>query len=172
MRRRSVLAVATLVAALSLAAIGGAVGTPAVHVAPLSGAEEVPANDSLGRGVGVVKLSADGDSLSYKLIVANIENVLQAHIHVGAVGQNGPVVAFLYPPGPPPVLIPGRSDGVLATGTITAANLVGPLAGESLDALVAEIRAGNTYVNVHTVQNPGGEIRGQLSQGPPGPHLR
>ena len=170
MKRRSVLAVATLVAALSLAATGGAVGTPAVHVAPLSGAEEVPAVDTNARGVGVVKVSADGESLSYKLIVANIENVLQAHIHVGAVGQNGPVVAFLYPPGPPPVLIPGRSDGVLATGTITAANLVGPLMGEPFDALVDEIRAGNTYVNVHTTQFPGGEIRGQLSQGPPVPH--
>jgi hypothetical protein len=120
----------------------------------------------------VVKVSADGKSLSYKLIVANIENVLQAHIHVAPAGENGPVVAFLYPSGPPPVLIPGRSDGVLASGTITAANLVGPLAGESLDVLVDEIREGNTYVNVHTTQFPGGEIRGQLSQGPPVPHLR
>jgi hypothetical protein len=172
MKRRSVLAVATLVAALGLAATGGAVGTPAVHVAPLSGAEEVPAVDTNARGVGVVKVSADGKSLSYKLIVANIENVLQAHIHVAPAGENGPVVAFLYPSGPPPVLIPGRSDGVLASGTITAANLVGPLAGESLDVLVDEIREGNTYVNVHTTQFPGGEIRGQLSQGPPVPHLR
>jgi hypothetical protein len=172
MKRRSVLAVATLVAALGLAATGGAVGTPAVHVAPLSGAEEVPAVDTNARGVGVVKVSADGKSLSYKLIVANIENVLQAHIHVAPAGENGPVVAFLYPSGPPPVLIPGRSDGVLASGTITAANLVGPLAGESLDVLVDEIREGNTYVNVHTTQFPGGEIRGPLSQGPPVPHLR
>jgi hypothetical protein len=171
MKRRSVLAVATLVAALGLAAAGGAVGTPpAAHVAPLSGAEEVPAVDTKARGIGLVKLSADGESLSYKLNVANIQDVLQAHIHVGPAGENGPVVAFLYPPGPPPVLIPGRSDGKLASGTITSANLIGPLAGQPLSALVNEIRAGNTYVNVHTVQNPGGEIRGQLSQGPPAPH--
>jgi CHRD domain len=170
MRRRSVLAVATLVAALGLAAAGGAVGTPAAHVAPLSGAEEVPANDSQGRGIGVVKLSADGESLSYKLNVANIQNVTQAHIHLAAVGVNGPIVAWLYPPAPPAMLIPGRSDGELASGTITAADLVGPLMGQSLGTLVDAIRSGNAYVNVHTSQFPPGEIRGQLSQGPPVPH--
>jgi hypothetical protein len=170
MRRRSVLAVATLVAALGLAAAGGAVGTPAAHVAPLSGAEEVPLNDSKARGIGVVKLSSDGKSLSYKLNVANIQNVTQAHIHMAPVGVNGPIVAWLYPAAPPAMLIPGRSDGKLASGTITAANLVGPLAGQPLQALVDAIRSGNAYVNVHTSQFPPGEIRGQLSQGPPGPH--
>jgi hypothetical protein len=170
MRRRSVLAVATLVAALGLAAAGGAVGTPATHVAPLSGAEEVPLNDSKARGIGMVKLSADGESLSYKLNVANIQNVTQAHIHLAAVGVNGPIVAWLYPPAPPATLIPGRTDGELASGIITAANLVGPLAGQPLSALVDAIRSGNAYVNVHTSQFPPGEIRGQLSQGPPGPH--
>jgi hypothetical protein len=170
MRRRSVLAVATLVAALGLAAAGGAIGTPAAHVAPLSGGEEVPANDSLGRGIGVVKLSADGRSLSYKLNVANIQNVTQAHIHLAPVGVNGGIVVWLYPSGPPAMLIPGRSDGELASGTITSANLVGSLAGQPLEALVDAIRSGNAYVNVHTSQFPPGEIRGQLSQGPQAPH--
>ncbi|HSK56774.1 MAG TPA: CHRD domain-containing protein [Jiangellales bacterium] len=170
MKRRSVLTVAALVAALGLAAAGGAVGTPAAHVAPLSGAEEVPVNDSKARGIGVVKLSADGESLAYRLNVANIQNVTQAHIHQAPPGVNGPIVAWLYPPAPPAQLIPGRSSGTLQTGTITSADLVGPLAGQSLDALVAAIRSGNTYVNVHTSQFPPGEIRGQLSQGPPVPH--
>ncbi len=47
-------------------------------------------------------------------------------------------------------------------GTITAANLTGPLAGRSMSDLVAAIRAGNIYINLHTRQFPGGEIRGQL----------
>jgi CHRD domain len=170
MRRRSVLAVATLVAALGLAAAGGAVGTPATHVAPLSGGEEVPAVDTNARGIGVVKFALDGGSLSYRLNVANIQNVTQAHIHLAPVGVNGPIVAWLYPPAPPLQLIPGRTDGTLETGTITAADLVGPLAGQPLGALVDAIRNGDTYVNVHTSQFPGGEIRGQLSQGPPVPH--
>jgi hypothetical protein len=53
-------------------------------------------------------------------------------------------------------------DGLLAEGTITAADLVGPLAGMSIDDLLAEMRAGNAYVNVHSEANPGGEIRGQI----------
>jgi hypothetical protein len=63
---------------------------------------------------------------------------------------------------PPAVLIPGRFQGVLAAGVITDANLVGLLAGQTLADLIAEIAAGNAYVNVHTSQFPGGAIRGQI----------
>jgi hypothetical protein len=47
-------------------------------------------------------------------------------------------------------------------GVITSEDLEGPLAGRSLNALLREMGRGNTYVNVHTVQNPNGEIRGQI----------
>ena len=96
------------------------------------------------------------------------------HIHQGPAGTNGPVVVWLYPsttPGPGP-LGAGRIDGVIAEGTITAANLMGPLAGQPLAALVDLLTGGNAYVNVHTNDGvaptntgpgdfPGGEIRGQ-----------
>lgn len=130
--------------------------------AHLSGDAEVPAADTRATGQAVFKLDRDGSALHYRLIVANIENVTQAHIHIAPAGANGPVVAFLYPPAPPAQLIPGRSAGVLQTGTITAANLVGPLAGTTLDDLLDAIRSGNAYVNVHTSANPAGEIRGQI----------
>jgi hypothetical protein len=145
-----------------------AVASPRTLTTQLSGAEEVPMNDSAGRGVAVVQLSQDGSALTYRLNVANIENVTQAHIHLGAAGSNGPVVAWLYPSGPPAQLIPGRSSGTLATGTITAEDLVGPLAGQPLSALWSSIAAGTAYVNVHTSQHPPGEIRGQM--GLPGRH--
>lgn len=130
--------------------------------AHLSGGEEVPPVQTNATGQAVFLLKGQGEELAYTLIVANIQDVLQAHIHLAPAGVNGPVVAWLYPSGPPAVLIPGRTDGVLAQGTITADDLVGPLAGAPLADLVDEIRAGNTYVNVHTVANPGGEIRGQI----------
>lgn len=136
---------------------------PAAHYeVHATGAAEVPANDSRAQGVLLLRLGADGSALHYRLIVANIEDVLQAHIHLAPAGANGPVVAWLYPSGPPPVLLPGRTQGVLAEGTITAASLVGPLAGASLADLVDAIEAGGAYVNVHTSEFPGGEVRGQL----------
>lgn len=156
------LAIVTVVAASALA-----VPVQASHQrnfrAVLSGAEEVPAVDTNARGVAVFQLSKDGSSMSYKLVVANIENVLMSHIHMAPAGRNGGVVVWLYPSSPPGVLIPGRTDGVLAEGTITAANLVGPLAGQPLSALLTAMENGNAYVNVHTTQFPGGEIRGQIA---------
>ena len=131
-------------------------------VATLSGAEEVPPAATRARGQAWFRLSADGSEVEYRLIVANIENVTMAHIHLASAGMNGPVVAWLYPAGPPPTLIPGRYQGVLAEGTITNTNLVGPLAGLSLEDLVTELAAGNAYVNVHTSQFPPGEVRGQI----------
>jgi hypothetical protein len=128
----------------------------------LSGREEVPMRDTRAQGQATFKLSADGLSLEYKLVVANIEDVTQAHIHVAPAGVSGAFVAWLYPSGPPAMLIPGRSQGVLGQGVITAANLVGDLAGESLDALLDLLRNGGAYVNVHTELYPPGEIRGQI----------
>jgi hypothetical protein len=76
--------------------------------------------------------------------------------------MNGPVVLWLYPSAPPAQLIPGRFSGVLGEGTATAANLVGPMAGQSLDVLIDALESGRAYTNVHTTQFPPGEIRGQV----------
>ena len=131
--------------------------------ASLSSAEEVPTNTSVATGNSIF-FTSDGDSVRFRLKVANIQNVLQAHIHVAATGVNGPVVVFLYPAAPPAVLIPGPFDGVLGEGTFTAANLRGSLAGMTIPDLLAQMLAGNTYANVHTSQFTGGEIRGQIRQ--------
>lgn len=126
------------------------------------GREEVPPVDTRAQGQAVFQVSDDGEELTYKLIVANIEDVLMAHIHQAPAGVNGPIVVWLYPSAPPPQLIPGRTQGVLAEGTITAGDLTGPLEGMDLDDLLADLRGGNAYVNVHTEANPPGEIRGQI----------
>jgi hypothetical protein len=140
--------------------------TAGIMTAQLSGAEEVPAVDTDARGVAVFKRTGE-DELTFFLNVANIENVSMSHIHLAPAGQNGGVVVWLYPSAPPPQLIPGRFDGPLASGTITSANLVGALAGMTVQDLVDHIEAGNAYVNVHTSQFPGGEIRGQIGHDGP-----
>jgi hypothetical protein len=148
---------------MALAAVGTAVAAGGGnYTAHLRGRDEVPPVDTLAQGQAIFHLSDDGSELHYKLIATNIVDILQAHIHVGMPGENGPVVLFLYPDAPPAMLIPGRHTGVLAEGTATAADLRGPLTGATLADLVAAIEAGDAYVNVHTVQNPGGEIRGPV----------
>ncbi len=140
-----------------------AVGAQATKFsAKLSGKDSVPAVDTSARGEATFQLSADGKRLSYTLSVTDIENASMAHIHMGTAGQEGPVVVWLYPSKPPAVVKDGKFSGVLARGTITAANLAGPLQGKTVADLVEQIRAGKAYVNVHTVKHPGGEIRGQI----------
>ena len=136
----------------------------------LKGEHEVPPRDTNAQGQAIMKLSEDGTTIYYKLIASNIENVIAAHIHLGAAGTNGPIVQFLFgnvAPGG------GRHNGVLAEGSFTAASFMGPLAGQPMSALIAAMAAGNTYVNVHTNDGvgaintgpgdfPGGEVRGQI----------
>jgi hypothetical protein len=167
---------ALLMAGASLPVVGD---PPAAKnfVAHLSGDEEVPPVNTRATGQAIFHLSEDGTALNYRLIVANIENVVASHIHLGVAGVNGPVVAFLFGNAPAGG---GRVSGVLATGTITAANLVGPLAGQSLDVLVTALRTGGAYANVHTNDGvaptntgpgdfPAGEIRGQIRSAGPQP---
>jgi hypothetical protein len=130
--------------------------------AHLSGDQEVPANESMAVGEVMFMLSPDGTKLTYRLIVANLVDVMASHIHIGAPGVNGGVVVFLYPSAPPSVLLPGSTNGILAEGEITAASLRGALAGQPLSVLIDHMKAGNAYVNAHTILFPGGEIRGQV----------
>ena len=156
MRRRLVIALVTALMVFVMAP--GALARPTTYTTHLTGASERPAVDTKAVGQTVLRLSRDGTELRYRLIVANIDDVTQAHIHVGAEDVNGPVVAFLFG-----FVAEGvTTNGVLATGTITSDDLVGPLAGMSLADLVAALDSGGAYVNVHTLEHPGGEIRGQI----------
>lgn len=135
-----------------------------VFIAPMSPDQEVTTTpvESRARGVSTFRLSRDGQALHYQILVNRLENVTMAHIHIAPAGANGPVAVWLYPDGPPPMLIEGRTDGVLARGTITDARVIGPLAGQGLEGLLEALRDGRAYVNVHTSRYPAGEIRGQV----------
>jgi hypothetical protein len=126
----------------------------------LSGDEEVPPVQTNAQGQVKFQLNKAGDELSYKLIVANIENVFAAHIHCAPAGLNGPIGVTLFGPVAPGG---GRVNGILAQGDITAPDAGNACGWTDLDAVVAAMQSGNAYVNVHT--NPGvpsGEIRGQI----------
>jgi hypothetical protein len=121
-------------------------------IAVLKGANEIPPVDTRATGVAQLKLNQDETELSYRLIVANIDNVTQAHIHCGASDVNGPVVVFLFGLG-----LAENPNGVLATGTITAGDVIPRPSSEvcpggvaNFDDLVEKMRTGQAYVNVHT----------------------
>ena len=144
--------------------------------AVLAGINERPIpRDTHARGVAIFQLSADGESIHYKVIAANINNVIMAHIHLGDTDTAGPIVVWLYPVGGPPPAPPGggRFNGVLAQGDFDATKFVGPLAGHPMSDLLENMTAGTAYVNIHTNDGvappntgpgdfPGGEIRGQV----------
>jgi hypothetical protein len=165
MKRGLALAALSVLAAGLFAGTAEAAGGPENFRAHLTGAGEVPPVDTAAQGQAIFQLSPDDTALSYRLIVTNIENAVQAHIHCGAADVNGPVVAFLFGPVPEGM----DNNGVLATGTITNANVIPvpdsaacPGGVANFDEMIAKIRSGDAYVNAHTVQNPGGEIRGEL----------
>ncbi len=106
----------------------------------LSGNEEVPPVSTAARGAGSISIAAD-KSVSGSVTTTGIAGVA-AHIHTGAPGQNGPV-----------------SVGMVKTSE----NVWSIPAGAKLnDTQYDAFKAGNLYVNVHSAQHKGGEIRGQL----------
>jgi hypothetical protein len=159
-----------LMGGLLVGVLGSTVSAqPTTFRSVLSGGDEVPARDTGARGVATFRLDAAGTELGFQLVVANIENVFAAHIHCEAVGVNGPIGVTLFMGAP----AGGRTDGILAAGTVTAPDPGNGCGWADLDAVVAALESGNAYVNVHTNDGvapidtgpgdfPGGEIRGQV----------
>jgi hypothetical protein len=89
--------------------------------------------------------------------VTGVSNVTSISINSGNVGENGPVIVTLFEPN----ATADFSNDVQAEGTITSADLEGPMQGKEISDLVSAMGSGVTYVNVLTQANPEGEIRGQ-----------
>lgn len=125
-------------------------------VTNMTGQEEVPPVDT--QAVGEAILTQDlplNQTVHYFVNVTGIEGVSQGHIHSGAEGENGPIVVTLFNFDSP-------QNEVLQYSNFTASNLEGPMQGKTMQDLIAAMKNGTTYINVHTEQNPNGEIRGQL----------
>lgn len=136
---------------------------PTTFIAELSGAEVVPAVETLATGTATIVIQADGSRAYFKLTLSNIEDVIASRIHEGKPGVNGQGVLILYP-GP---TVTGPFTGVLAQGRFDSSVLIGSLTGKTLADFAILLQSGRAYVNVGTTKNPQGEIRGQIRQETP-----
>ncbi|GAB2502470.1 CHRD domain-containing protein [Pseudoxanthomonas sangjuensis] len=158
---------------LSILLAGAVYGLPAqaqTVQAELRGYEENPTLSTAARGMFRAQIDPVAQQIRYQLSYAGLTGeVRQAHIHLGARGTNGGIIVFLCQTAtnPDPTgLAPMCPSSGTVRGTITLAGVIGP-AGQGLqvggfDDLVAAIRAGAAYANVHSGTYPGGELRGQL----------
>lgn len=121
----------------------------------LSGDQEVPPVNTSAAGIADFSPSDDGDSVEFTITADDIEAATAGHIHFGIEGQNGPVAVTLFEFDSP-------QDEVSESGTIDADDLSGPLEGMQISDLLDAFNDGNAYANIHTEQNPDGEIRGQI----------
>ena len=138
----------------------------------LSGYEEDPlVLSTTGTGEFRARISSSGQQISYTLSYSALEGtVAQAHIHFGGRHQSGGISVFLCSNlGNGPVgtqacpAAPATIEGVIVPADVIGPAAQGITAGQ-FDELVRAIRAGVTYVNVHSSLYPGGEIRAQLGE--------
>jgi hypothetical protein len=127
--------------------------------ANLTGAGENPGINTGAFGTATITVDMGARTVTYKIDVFNLPSgVTASHIHAGAVGTNGPVVVIFAPP------VPASNDfGFSGTVRDTEFSLNGNAGIRSADDMFQAIIGGNSYVNVHSNVNPGGEIRGQLT---------
>ena len=153
-------------AALALA--GAAVAETVV--VKMKSYEEVPAVSSGATGHFTAFINEAAGTIAYELFYEGLEgDVRQAHIHFGQRGVSGGISVFLCQTTfnqDPTNLAPTCPQSGTVTGTIGAANIIGPagqgIAATELAELIAAIRAGIAYPNVHSTKFMSGEIRGQF----------
>ena len=145
--------------------IRGQIG-PVGLTASLDGEQEVPPVTTEGSGAASVRINAAQTDIALTLDYDGVSPVTQAHIHAGALGENGPIIFFLCtnlgngPAGvtvPECPLAPGTVEVVLTAADFIAAGGLDAF-GEAIDALIG----GSAYINVHTDAFASGEIRGQI----------
>ncbi|CAN5855890.1 hypothetical protein BH24CHL6_BH24CHL6_15220 [soil metagenome] len=150
---------AALLATLALLALPATALAHEDFTADLTGDAEVPPVTTDGTGSATATISDDESSIDFEVTFEGLSGpATMAHIHWGSADVAGPVIIWLTEVG-----VPDGSYESPLSGTATEAEFMAAEGGpqtfaEALDA----IRDGNTYVNVHTEANPGGEVRGQL----------
>ena len=141
-----------------------------IVIVPLRGFEEVPSISSPARGLFRAFVNRQTGTIAYQLSYQDLQgDVSQAHLHFGQRGVNGGVSVFLCQTAAssdPTGLAPMCPQSGTVSGQLQAANVIGPvgqgIAAGEFEELLAAIRVGAVYVNVHSSTWPGGEIRGQM----------
>jgi CHRD domain len=127
-------------AALAISALLAAHVASAVGAVQLTGDQEVPPVVSSASGTGTIVIK-DDKTVSGSIKTTGIDGIM-AHIHLAAPGKNGPPIITL---------------------TKTADNTWSVPAGAVLtNDQYQSFKDGNLYVNVHSAEHKGGEIRTQL----------
>lgn len=139
-------------AALAGLAVSCGSSQPDRLFANLNGAQETPPNSSTGTGSAFYRIPDNNSEIKFQVTISGLQNVILAHIHVGPPGVSGPIIFNL-----------ATSSFTEVSGVLTAADFIPDAADgvTTFDQAIAAMKAGNTYTNVHTVQFPLGEIRGQ-----------
>ena len=130
--------------------------------AVLGGYDRVPPNSTPATGEFKAKLSRDETTLDFELSYENLTGLpTDLHLQFGQIYVNGGVIAHLCHENP----CPNSTSGVV-TGHLSASDVVGPttegIAVGDFASVLKAMRAGMTYINLHSVVFPGGEIRGQV----------
>lgn len=144
--------------------LGSAVQAHAQTVAfptiTLSGANENPGVLTGSVGSGTVSVNISTGIVTYRIDVFNMPvGTTAGHFHIGAVGQNGPVVVNF-------TVATNISNDFGISGTASAADLI-PRAAQGINTwedFLQGLLLGNVYMNIHSTNNPGGEIRGQVAR--------
>ena len=160
MSSRSIFANALIVGIAALGITACSSDPQEKYVAELRSSNEVPTNSSAASGRVVLLVSRDASYAEYSVEQGGLTGGIRGgHFHRAAAGVNGPIVlSFFFNADGTPLTapVPGTTDleqsGAIGR-TITKAQL---------DPILADLRAGNLYANIHTPNFPGGEIRGQM----------
>jgi hypothetical protein len=152
---RRILPLIAVTAALGLPAIALSAKTQRFH-ATMNGNQEVPKGNSKATGTARFTLSSDGKKLTFALTAKGLTGQpVAAHIHLGKPHTAGPIL----------ITLESKPFKLPAHGTVTAKQFTKAGKVNSFAAAIRAMRAGLTYVNIHTKKYPGGEVRGQVKQG-------
>ncbi|MDF1837994.1 MAG: spondin domain-containing protein [Planctomycetota bacterium] len=123
----------------------------------IAGFNSVPDSGSSAFGISSTLLLDEGTRMVLIVQTIGLQDIVATHLHLGAPGQNGPVIANVLPAPSNPM---GGSD--LFVAELRTGDLQGPLADFPLDELVRRIDSNEVYINMHSTAHPAGEVRGQL----------